>query len=115
MKVAVIGVGAMGRHHVRVYNEIESVTLSAVTDANESLAERPPAWRAGALSRSAAPRSRECRPCNDDPAWIRAWLLPGGAELNPVGAGVPAGPGDRSLDHQSVTILGPRNSLVRAK
>jgi UDP-N-acetylglucosamine 3-dehydrogenase len=40
MKVAVIGVGAMGRNHARVYTEIETVDLVGVVDANPALAEQ---------------------------------------------------------------------------
>jgi len=40
MRAAVIGVGAMGRHHVRVYNEIEGVELAAVADEQAGLAEK---------------------------------------------------------------------------
>lgn len=36
LNAAVIGVGAMGRHHARVYSEIEGVRLVAVSDINES-------------------------------------------------------------------------------
>ncbi len=38
MRVAVIGVGAMGRNHVRVYSDLRGVELVAVADANESAA-----------------------------------------------------------------------------
>ncbi len=42
--VGVIGVGAMGRHHARVYSELESVRLVGVSDVNEKrLVERSPA------------------------------------------------------------------------
>lgn len=34
IKAAVIGVGAMGRHHARVYNELDEVELVAVADAD---------------------------------------------------------------------------------
>jgi len=37
MKVAVIGVGAMGRNHTRVYSELPEADLVAVSDANGSL------------------------------------------------------------------------------
>ena len=44
MKVAVIGVGAMGRNHARVYSELPEVDLVAVSDADviraESTAEK---------------------------------------------------------------------------
>jgi predicted dehydrogenase len=44
MKVAVIGVGSMGRNHARVYSELEEAELVAVSDANakqaESIAEK---------------------------------------------------------------------------
>jgi predicted dehydrogenase len=39
IKVAVIGVGAMGRNHVRVYSEIPGADLVAVSDAAPDLAE----------------------------------------------------------------------------
>ncbi|MEO0096339.1 MAG: Gfo/Idh/MocA family oxidoreductase [candidate division WOR-3 bacterium] len=35
MKVAVIGVGNMGRHHARVYSELANVKLVAIADINE--------------------------------------------------------------------------------
>jgi UDP-N-acetylglucosamine 3-dehydrogenase len=38
MRVAVIGVGSMGRNHARVYNELPEVELLAVSDANEKAA-----------------------------------------------------------------------------
>lgn len=37
LRVAVIGVGNMGKHHVRNYSEIEMVDLVAVSDINEEL------------------------------------------------------------------------------
>jgi UDP-N-acetylglucosamine 3-dehydrogenase len=37
-RVAVIGVGAMGRNHARVYNELPEADLAAVADANPSIA-----------------------------------------------------------------------------
>jgi predicted dehydrogenase len=39
-RVAVIGVGSMGKNHVRVYSEMPNVELVAVVDANFELAER---------------------------------------------------------------------------
>jgi len=39
IKAAVIGVGAMGRHHARVYNDMEGVELVAVVDADGERAE----------------------------------------------------------------------------
>ena len=39
IEVGVIGVGKMGRHHARVYNEIPGVRLFGVVDADESRAE----------------------------------------------------------------------------
>lgn len=39
-RVAVIGVGMMGRNHARVYSELPEVELVAVVDANPELAER---------------------------------------------------------------------------
>ncbi|MCI0520347.1 MAG: Gfo/Idh/MocA family oxidoreductase, partial [Chloroflexi bacterium] len=38
MKVAVIGVGSMGRNHARVYSELAGVELAAVCDANPAAA-----------------------------------------------------------------------------
>ena len=35
LKVAVIGTGAMGRNHVRVYSEIPGVDLVAISDTNQ--------------------------------------------------------------------------------
>jgi len=40
MKAAVIGVGAMGRNHARIYNEIEATELMAVADVDRECAER---------------------------------------------------------------------------
>jgi predicted dehydrogenase len=40
LKVAVIGVGSMGRNHARVYREIEHVELVAVADTNPQTASR---------------------------------------------------------------------------
>lgn len=37
LKAAVIGVGNMGKNHVRTYFEIENIDLAAVTDLNEKL------------------------------------------------------------------------------
>lgn len=39
MKAGVIGVGAMGRHHARVYNQLKGVELVAVADVNMERAE----------------------------------------------------------------------------
>ncbi|TAK11133.1 MAG: Gfo/Idh/MocA family oxidoreductase [Anaerolineae bacterium] len=39
LKVAVIGVGSMGRNHVRVYSEMPGVELVGVADANPAAAE----------------------------------------------------------------------------
>ena len=39
LKAAVIGVGAMGMHHARVYNELEGVELVAVADADPKKAD----------------------------------------------------------------------------
>lgn len=36
MKVGVIGVGAMGQHHVRIYNEMANVDLIGISDVSES-------------------------------------------------------------------------------
>jgi UDP-N-acetylglucosamine 3-dehydrogenase len=40
MRAAVIGLGAMGRHHARVYSEIEHVELAAVADSDGELGAR---------------------------------------------------------------------------
>src|SRR5947209_17332743 len=40
LRAAVIGVGAMGRNHVRVYNEIEAAHLVGVADADPATAEQ---------------------------------------------------------------------------
>lgn len=40
MKVAVIGVGAMGRNHARVYQELDTAELVAVSDPNDVAARR---------------------------------------------------------------------------
>jgi predicted dehydrogenase len=40
MKVAVIGAGAMGKHHLRVYRELEDVQVVAVVDADPDAAQR---------------------------------------------------------------------------
>lgn len=37
LNVAVIGVGNMGKHHARVYSEINSVNLAAVADTNKNI------------------------------------------------------------------------------
>jgi UDP-N-acetylglucosamine 3-dehydrogenase len=37
VKVAVIGVGNMGRHHARVYSQLKNVKLVAVSDINENV------------------------------------------------------------------------------
>ncbi|PKO23359.1 MAG: hypothetical protein CVU38_04475 [Chloroflexi bacterium HGW-Chloroflexi-1] len=36
LRAAVIGVGAIGRHHVRIYNQFEDVELVAVADTDEA-------------------------------------------------------------------------------
>ncbi|XID90543.1 Gfo/Idh/MocA family protein [Paenibacillaceae bacterium WGS1546] len=40
MKVAVIGLGVMGRQHLRIYKEMEGVEVVAVHDANEAFARK---------------------------------------------------------------------------
>lgn len=40
LRTAVIGVGSMGRHHARVYREMETVQLVAVVDKNTAVAAR---------------------------------------------------------------------------
>jgi UDP-N-acetylglucosamine 3-dehydrogenase len=40
LRAAVIGVGSMGQHHARVYNELEDVALAAVADADEATVHR---------------------------------------------------------------------------
>jgi predicted dehydrogenase len=39
-KVGVIGLGGMGRHHVRIYDDLEEVELVAVADCNPAVLER---------------------------------------------------------------------------
>lgn len=39
IKVAVVGVGHMGRHHARIYSELNQVELVAIVDTNEMLAK----------------------------------------------------------------------------
>src|SRR5688500_10095722 len=39
-KIAVVGVGAMGRNHLRVLNELGGVELVGVADADEATAQR---------------------------------------------------------------------------
>jgi UDP-N-acetylglucosamine 3-dehydrogenase len=36
MRAGVIGIGAMGQHHVRIYNEMENVELVGISDISES-------------------------------------------------------------------------------
>jgi UDP-N-acetylglucosamine 3-dehydrogenase len=36
MRAGVIGIGAMGQHHVRIYNEMEDVELVGISDISES-------------------------------------------------------------------------------
>ncbi|MFQ5596221.1 MAG: Gfo/Idh/MocA family oxidoreductase, partial [Anaerolineae bacterium] len=36
IRAAVIGVGAMGKHHARVYNDLDNVELVAVADPDEA-------------------------------------------------------------------------------
>ena len=38
IKVAVIGCGSWGRNHIRVYDELENVSLTAIADMNEAAA-----------------------------------------------------------------------------
>jgi predicted dehydrogenase len=40
LKVGVIGVGALGRHHTRLYNEISNADLVGIYDANEETAKK---------------------------------------------------------------------------
>lgn len=40
MKVGVVGIGAMGQNHVRVYSEIEGCELVGVADSNEEVANK---------------------------------------------------------------------------
>jgi UDP-N-acetylglucosamine 3-dehydrogenase len=47
MRAAVIGVGAMGRNHARVYQEIPDVELVAVVDSNSTLAQETTRLRGG--------------------------------------------------------------------
>jgi len=39
MKVAVVGVGHLGRHHARIYEEMESTELCGVVDIRQDRAE----------------------------------------------------------------------------
>jgi predicted dehydrogenase len=39
LKIAVIGVGSMGRNHARIFNELENAELVAVVDTNPELAQ----------------------------------------------------------------------------
>lgn len=39
-RVAVVGVGHMGRHHARIYSEMEDVSLIAIVDTNEMVARQ---------------------------------------------------------------------------
>jgi UDP-N-acetylglucosamine 3-dehydrogenase len=39
-RVAVVGVGVMGKNHVRVYQEMPEVDLVAIVDKNCALAEQ---------------------------------------------------------------------------
>ena len=47
MRAAVIGIGAMGRNHARVYQEIPDVELAAVADFDSSLAQEAARLRGG--------------------------------------------------------------------
>ena len=38
IRAAVIGVGAMGRHHARLYHDLPGSELVAVADADEAIA-----------------------------------------------------------------------------
>jgi predicted dehydrogenase len=38
LRAGVVGVGSMGRHHARVYNEIQGVELAGIADADEAVA-----------------------------------------------------------------------------
>ena len=40
LNLAVIGVGNMGRHHARVYSDIESVELVAIADVRRDIARK---------------------------------------------------------------------------
>ena len=40
LKAGVIGLGAMGRHHVRVYNDLPNVELAAVSDVSNDAVDR---------------------------------------------------------------------------
>lgn len=40
LKAAVIGIGNMGRHHARIYSELEETELVAVADLNKDLGEK---------------------------------------------------------------------------
>jgi UDP-N-acetylglucosamine 3-dehydrogenase len=40
IKVAVVGVGAMGRHHARIYSQLDGVELVGIADLNRETAEK---------------------------------------------------------------------------
>ncbi len=40
LRVGIIGIGAMGQNHMRIYADLENVDFVAVTDANEQLLEK---------------------------------------------------------------------------
>jgi len=40
MKVAVVGIGKLGRHHVRIYNELKNVDLVGIVDIDKKKAQR---------------------------------------------------------------------------
>ena len=39
LRVGVIGVGAMGQHHVRIYNEMEGIELVGISDVDQKRVE----------------------------------------------------------------------------
>jgi len=54
LRVAVIGVGHLGRHHARLLSAIPGVELSAVVDTNRARAEEIARRLARALTRTTA-------------------------------------------------------------
>ena len=56
IRTAVIGVGAMGRNHARVYSDLPGVGLVGVADLDARLPR--PSQRSSALRRT--PTSRKC-------------------------------------------------------
>jgi UDP-N-acetylglucosamine 3-dehydrogenase len=62
MRAAVIGVGAMGRNHARVYQEIPDVELVAVVDSDSTLAQETTRLRGGCAYTDYRPMLEEMQP-----------------------------------------------------